>query len=237
MQMSKRLLFIIAVVVLSACAKPPVAELEDAKDVVSRAYAAGAVQFAPGEYQLANSALQAAELQVKKHEYNKASRTLALAQRYADEALQITVDEKQKLAVAQAKAAEEKRLADLKKQQQIKQEKERKKQQELKRRLAADKKKKKPAPAKKVPVVAKPKLVDEVEVQSGENLANIAARKEVYGDPFLWPLIYKANRDQIKDPVKIFSGQTLMIPRDKSRDDADAARREARELKLFDLVN
>jgi len=236
MQMYKRLLLIIAVVLFSACAKPPTAELQDARSLVNKAYAAGAVQFAPGQYQLANSALQAAELQVESREYDKAFRTLALAQRYADEALQVTVEEKQKLEAARAKAAEKKRLAELKKQQKIKEKQEQKKQQELKKRLAADKKKKS-QPVKKAPDVVKPELVDEVTVFPGENLANIAARKEVYGDPFLWPLIYKANRDQIKDPVKIFEGQILKIPRDKSRDDADAARREARELKLFELAD
>ncbi len=99
----------------------------------------------------------------------------------------------------------------------------------------------KPEPKKPVPVVVKktppvivePKLVDDIEVKAGENLAMIAARAEVYKDALLWPLIYKANRDQIKDPKEIFSGQILMIPRDKSRDEAEAARQEARELNLF----
>ena len=236
MQMFKRLLLVISVIILSACVKPPVVELENAKDVVSQAYAAGAAQYASGEYQLATSALQAAELQVENHKYRKASRTLALAQRYADEALQIATEKQKQLAAERAKIAEKKRLADLKKQQEIKRQKERKKQQQLKKRLAAEKKNK-ALTSKKAPVADKPELVDEVTVRSGENLADIAARKEVYGDPFLWPLIYKANRDQIKDPTKIFSGQILKIPRDKSRDDADTARREAHELPLFDLTN
>ena len=239
MQMFKRLLLIIVVVILSSCAKPPVAELEDAKDVVARAYAAGAAQFSPGEYQLANSALQAAEQQVDEHQYQKAVRTLELAQRYANEALRLTDESKKVLAAAQAKAAEEERQAELKKQQELKRQAQLKKQQELKKRLAAEKKKKKPqVVVKKTPdVKVKTEPVDKIEVRAGENLAKIAARKEVYDDSFLWPLIYKANRDQIKDPTEIFSGQTLVVPRDKSRDEADAARREARELNLFDLVD
>jgi nucleoid-associated protein YgaU len=238
--MFKRLLLMIAAVVaLSSCATPPVAELEDAKDVVARAYAAGAAQFSPGEYQLASSALQAAELQVNEHDYRKAVRTLELARRYADEALRLTADSKKKLAADRAKAAEKKRQAELKKQQELKRQAELKKQQELKKRRAKEKKKKEVPPiVEKSPVVeVKPVLVDKIEVRSGENLAKIAARKEVYDDPFLWPLIYKANRDQIKDPTEIFSGQTLVVPRDKSRDEADAARREARELNLFDLID
>ena len=34
----------------------------------------------------------------------------------------------------------------------------------------------------------------------------------VYRDAKLWPIIYKANRDQIKDPDLIFPGQKFMIP-------------------------
>jgi len=238
MQMFKRLLLIIAVVILSSCAKLPVAELEDAKDVVAQAYAAGAAQFSPGEYQLASSALQAAELQVDEHKYRQAVRTLELAQRYANEALRLATESKEQLAAERAKAAEEKYQAELKKQRELKRQAELEKQQKLKKQRAEVKKKKPQVVAKKPPVVdVKPELVDKIEVQPGENLAKIAARKEVYGDPFLWPLIYKANRDQIKDPIEIFSGQTLVVPRDKSRDDAVAARREARELNLFDLID
>ncbi len=236
MQMFKRLLLIVIVVALAACAKPPVAEMTDAKDVVARAYAAGAVDFAPGEYQLASSALQAAEQQINDHEYRQAARTLELVKRYAGEALSLTETAKAKIAAEQATAAELKRRAELKKQQELKRQAELRKQQELKQQQELKKKKKAPVAQKKtVPVKKKPVLVGKVEVQAGENLAQIAARKEVYGDPYLWPLIYKANRDQIKDPTKIFTGQVFVVPRDKNRDDAEAARREARELNLFDL--
>jgi nucleoid-associated protein YgaU len=32
------------------------------------------------------------------------------------------------------------------------------------------------------------------------------------GDPTLWPLLYRANRDQIKDPSLLYPGQRLTIP-------------------------
>ena len=79
--------------------------------------------------------------------------------------------------------------------------------------------------------------MDKVEVQAGENLAIIAAQAQVYQDALLWPLIYKANRDQIKNPEEIFSGQVLMIPRDKTKDEIDAARQEAQTLNLFQPQN
>ena len=47
-------------------------------------------------------------------------------------------------------------------------------------------------------------------VQPGESLWQIAAR--LGGDPQLWPLLYRANRDQINDPDLIYPQQTLTVP-------------------------
>jgi len=54
-------------------------------------------------------------------------------------------------------------------------------------------------------------------VQPGETLWQIAA--VVSGDPHRWPEIYRANRDQIKDPSTLYPGQKLSIP-DFGADDA-----------------
>lgn len=51
-------------------------------------------------------------------------------------------------------------------------------------------------------------------VKKGECLWYIAGYEEVYGNPLKWPLIYKANKDKIKDPDLIYPGQVLDIPRD-----------------------
>ena len=47
-------------------------------------------------------------------------------------------------------------------------------------------------------------------VREGESLSQIAAR--LGGDPACWPVIYRANRDQIKDPAHLHPGQRLTIP-------------------------
>jgi len=47
-------------------------------------------------------------------------------------------------------------------------------------------------------------------VVKGDSLSKIA--KRVYGKASLWPKIYEANRDQIKDPDLIFPGQLLRLP-------------------------
>ena len=238
MQMFKRLLAVTVVVFIAAgCARPPVEKLEDVRAIVDHAYASGAAQYAPGEYQLASSALQAAEQQIKKKDYRKAMRTLELSQRYSAEALNLTLQAKKQLTEEQRRQAEEKRMAELQRQRELELQKkaELKKQEELKRKQAEQAVEKKvPVPTvKSPPKPVKPQPVEQIEVQAGESLAIIAARPDVYGDPLLWPLIYKANRDQIKDPKQIFAGQVLAIPRDKSRDEVEAARHEARELNLF----
>lgn len=43
-------------------------------------------------------------------------------------------------------------------------------------------------------------------------LWNIAKKPTIYDDPWLWPKIYVANRDKIKDPDLIYPGWVLKIP-------------------------
>ena len=70
-------------------------------------------------------------------------------------------------------------------------------------------------------------------VGNGENLYSIAAKSNTYNEGLLWPLIYKANRDQIKDPQQIFPGQSLTIPRNHTDSEKETARETARESKIF----
>jgi peptidoglycan hydrolase CwlO-like protein len=49
-------------------------------------------------------------------------------------------------------------------------------------------------------------------VVRGDCLWNIAKKKEHYGNAFAWPVIYKANRDKIKNPDLIYPDQTFSIP-------------------------
>ncbi len=70
--------------------------------------------------------------------------------------------------------------------------------------------------------------MDNYTVVSGDSLWGISAKSEIYGNPYQWPLIYKANRSQIQDADLIFPGQNLMIQRDASAADIDAAVNHAR---------
>lgn len=50
-------------------------------------------------------------------------------------------------------------------------------------------------------------------VKKGECLWWISEYEDIYNDPFMWPLIYGANKDQIANPDLIYPGQEFKIPR------------------------
>mgnify|MGYP001408433884 CR=1 FL=1 len=50
-------------------------------------------------------------------------------------------------------------------------------------------------------------------VVKGDCLWNIAKKPVIYGDPFKWPKIYRANKDKIRDPDLIYPRQVFKIPR------------------------
>jgi len=53
----------------------------------------------------------------------------------------------------------------------------------------------------------------EYTVVRGDHLWGIAKKSEHYGNGFAWPVIYKANRDKIKDPDLIYPQQVFTIPK------------------------
>ena len=69
---------------------------------------------------------------------------------------------------------------------------------------------------------------DSYTVVRGDNLWNISGKGSIYGDPYQWPLIFKANRSQIKDPDLILPGQNFDIDRSASSSEIDAAINHAR---------
>lgn len=62
----------------------------------------------------------------------------------------------------------------------------------------------------------KPKYFeDEYSVVKGDFLSKIAGYSFIYNDPDKWGIIYRANRDQVKDPNILSPNQKLKIPRGK----------------------
>lgn len=60
-------------------------------------------------------------------------------------------------------------------------------------------------------------------VVSGDNLWNIASSSSIYGDPYKWPLIYKANKSKISDADLIYAGQIFDIDQSPSSGEVSAA--------------
>ncbi|WP_456396585.1 LysM peptidoglycan-binding domain-containing protein [Desulfurobacterium sp.] len=64
-------------------------------------------------------------------------------------------------------------------------------------------------------------------VVRGDTLWGIASKSYIYNDPWQWPLIYRANRDKIKNPHLIFPKQVFTIPRNLTAEEVIEARKQA----------
>ncbi len=72
-------------------------------------------------------------------------------------------------------------------------------------------------------------------VEDGDTLWSIAQKPEIYGNKYQWPLIYDANRDILdsyNSPLQ--EGQKLIIPRNVSAVEIEAAKERAKELGIPD---
>lgn len=69
----------------------------------------------------------------------------------------------------------------------------------------------------------KPAQMDQYVVKAGDSLWRISGQGDIYGNPYEWPLIYKANQDKIHDADLIYPGQQFAIDRNASSADVDAA--------------
>ena len=65
-------------------------------------------------------------------------------------------------------------------------------------------------------------LVDRYTVMPGDTLGGIAARQDVYNDARLWPLLYRANVNQIGPDGLIFPNQVLTVDRRYTQEDVRA---------------
>ena len=76
-----------------------------------------------------------------------------------------------------------------------------------------------PAAAPEPVAAPEPASTTSYEVNTGDHLWGISGQS--YGNPYKWPLIYKANSDKIEDADLIYPGQVFDIESDPS--DADSA--------------
>lgn len=222
--MLRSLIFMTIAVLLSSCAKPPHAELDAAEYMVGKAYAMQALEFAPTEFQAAKSALTDARKSMQEKDYGAARDSLEFSLKHARRAAVLTKENQTKLAEEEAQRAldEEKNRQDALAKA---------KAEEVARLTQATTPPPKPAP-KPQPII---EPATSYSVGEGETLWTISANPQVYNEGLLWPLLYQANRDQIKDPRQIFPGQTLSIRRDMSEDELAEARQKARESDIFPI--
>jgi nucleoid-associated protein YgaU len=69
---------------------------------------------------------------------------------------------------------------------------------------------------------------DSYTVVRGDSLWKISGKEIIYKNSLMWPLIYKANRDKIRDPDLIYPKQVFAIPRNYSQEEANTAIKRAR---------
>lgn len=227
-----RLILVTFLISLAGCAPSAPERLLPVQQLVGEAYRKQAPRFAPELYDPAVSALRQAEDALDRQAEDAAEVYLNRAQRLARAALYRSEQKKQRLtemlsgSVPDAvDAVKGKNLVFPK---------------PLPKAKPRPVVQVKPKPkAKKQTAIVKPRPTQpiqrlrQVRVRAGESLFTIAAERKVFGDALLWPLLYQANRDQIKDPRKIYPGQELIIPRDLTEADLERARSIARESTIF----
>jgi nucleoid-associated protein YgaU len=202
---------------------------------VARAQTAGAPERAPAEFQAASDALGDGERLARQGNYQMAREILPFAEAHAHRAIlkareEESIRELQKIRERQqAEQAEQKEQAE-QAEQPLPQETKRPPTETTKKAISIPP----PTKSKPAPEQPPPPLTRYV-VKEGEVLWGIAARKDVYADPLLWPIIYRSNRDQIKDPRRIYPGQVLSIPRGISNAEVQEARELARVSDIFPI--
>ena len=216
--------------ILVGCSAAPQKELSLARGELARAYSAGAHQLAPAKYQDASQTLEKGEESYRLGDYQKAEEQLPLAAFKARVARNAAKAARERQAAASAPeppltsapetgttarpATKTVVLPTMPSQ--------------------ATKSPPKEEASNSKPASPPPPPTEHV-VGEGETLWTISARKEVYADALLWPLIYKANRDQIKDPRQIYPGQVLAIPREFSLAEGEEAREKAKASQIFPI--
>lgn len=227
--------FAIALFYFLSC-HPPVKEISKARALLTEAEKAGAPQYALEKYKEAENLLSQAKAE-SKTACRKSWKTVKLAQQKASEAKESAVKAKAQAqteaskaienasqALGQAKEAEAPKYAPNLYQAATNLLKEAQKDFQggnyLKSKEEADKAAQLALKAKEVALKVKKELARRLKakptthaVKKGECLWIISGYPKVYGDPFMWPLIYWANRAQIHDPDLIYPGQALAIPR------------------------
>jgi hypothetical protein len=240
--MTARLFLIfITVVLLSVmgCSQPAPLWNSRAKQVFDAVKAEGAPQLLPQEFSNLYSVYTNAESLLKDEEIEKADSLFQLAFTKGELLRDNLVREKLRLAEAERLRRAEEEQLQLKLQTLAREEEERRRREaeaalaDIARKAKLEAEAQARLQAEKQKAAREKSLSSMHTVKRGETLPQIAALQDIYSDSLLWPLIYRANRDQIRDPRQLWPGQVLRIPRNASREDIQEARRYAQEKRLY----
>ena len=230
MRLPVRFIALLLLLIAAACATQPPRFRDDAIATLERVKLEGGERLRPVEYAGALQAFLKGDALLLAEEHEEADRYFHLTLLKGALLEQSVQEEKaRKLAAEAARLAEERKQAELERlarQQADRLARARAAEALAQKEAAAEAERRKVKPQKEQP------LVNSYTVRRGESLPLIASHPEVFGDSSLWPLIYRANRDQIRDPRHIWPGQVLRVPRNLGRDDFAEARRYSQERPL-----
>lgn len=230
MRLFARFIALLLILTAAACATQPPRFRDEAAAKLDQLKLEGGERLRPGEYASVLQAFLKGDAYLMEDEQEEADRYFQLTLLKGELLERGVAEEKARQLAEAARLAEEQKRSELERLARLEAER-------LARARAVEKAQKEAAEAaeaerRKVKPQKEPAQVSSWTVRRGESLPLIASRPEVFGDSNLWPLLYRANRDQIRDPRHIWPGQVLRVPRNLGRDDFAEARRYAQERPL-----
>lgn len=222
MRILSRCIALLLLVSLAGCATRPSLYRDDAIASLDRVTGEGGEYLLPAQYRSLLEVVVRGEHLLEQKKTEEADRLFELAILKGGLLEKEAAGERERLKEA-ARLAEEQKRAELERAAREAAERlaqEQAQAAEQAQKEAAEQERRKPKPPQK-----EVQQVSSYTVKRGETLPLIASQPQVYGDRSLWPLIYRANRDQIGDPRHVWPGQVLRIPRNLGRDDIAEARR------------
>lgn len=230
MRLFARFIALLLILTAAACATQPPRFRDEAAAKLDQLKLEGGERLRPAEYASVLQAFLKGDAYLMEDEQEEADRYFQLTLLKGELLERGVAEEKARQLAEAARLAEEQKRAELERLARLEAER-------LARARAVEKAQKEAAEAaeaerRKVKPQKEPAQVSSWTVRRGESLPLIASRPEVFGDSNLWPLLYRANRDQIRDPRHIWPGQVLRVPKNLGRDDFAEARRYAQERPL-----
>ena len=231
MRLLARFITLLLLLSAAACATQPPRFRDEALVKLEQLKLDGGERLRPNEYASTLQAFLKGDSLVLAREHEEAGRYFELTILKAELLEKSLREEEARREAEAARLAEEQKRAELERRARAEAERRERARLEAQARAeaaaeAAEAERRKAKPQKE------PQPVNSYTVRRGESLPLIASQPQVYADRSLWPLIYRANRDQIRDPKHIWPGQVLRIPRNIGRDDMSEARRYAQERPL-----